>query len=165
MDNTDYDTDTFEDDPEDSPVIKKLRAELRQKEKALQDSENKLAQVETAEQTRRAEAAERIMDTFNLPGLKDDVLQWVEGPITEKAVAEALKVRSINVPEDFDPDAEQPVDDEESSAPSASQVGQQLAAAAGGADKRDLDDKMAEANSAEELESIMAEAGLIRNHS
>lgn len=165
MDNTDYDTDTFEDDPEDSPVIKKLRAELRQKEKALQDSENKLAQVETAEQTRRAEAAERIMDTFNLPGLKDDVLQWVEGPITEKAVAEALKVRSINVPEDFDPDAEQPVNDEESSEPSASKVGQQLAAAAGGADKRDLDDKLAEANTAEDLESIMAEAGLIRNHS
>lgn len=165
MDNTDYDTDTFEDDPEDSPVIKKLRAELRQKEKALQEKENQLAEVETAEQTRRAEAAEKIMDALNLPGLKEDVLQWVEGPITEKAVAEALKVRSINVPEDFDPDAEQPVDDEDSGAKSASQVGQQLAAAAGGADKRDLDQKMAEANSKEELEALMTEAGLIRSHS
>jgi len=164
MDNTDYDTDTFDDDSDDSPVIKKLRAELRQKEKALQEKENQLAEVETAEQTRRAEAAEKIMNAFSLPGLKDDVLQWVEGPITEKAVAEALKVRSINVPEDFDPDAGQPVDDGPS-APSASQVGQQLAAAAGGADKRDLDTKMAEATSSEELAALMAEAGLIRNHS
>ena len=32
MDNTDYDTDAFEDNPEDSPVIKELRAELRKKE-------------------------------------------------------------------------------------------------------------------------------------
>lgn len=164
MDNTDYDTDTFEDNPEDSPVIKELRAELRKKEKALNELTNKLDKVETAEQTRRAEAAEKIMNALNLPGLQEDVLQWVEGPITEKAVAEALKVRSINVPEDFDPDAEQPVDDEPS-APSASQVGQQLAAAAGGADKRDLEQKMAEASSPQELEALMTEAGLIRSHS
>ena len=62
---------------------------------------NRLDQVETAEQTRRAEAAEKIMNALNLPGLQEDVLQWVEGPITEASVAEALKVRSINVPEDF----------------------------------------------------------------
>ena len=164
MDNTDYDTDTYEDNPEDSPVIKELRAELRKKSKALNELTNKLDQVETAEQTRRAEAAERIMNALNLPGLQEDVLQWVEGPITENAVAEALKSRSINVPEDFDPDAEKPQDDEPS-APSASQVGQQLAAAAGGADKRDLEEKMANAATPQELETIMAEAGLIRNHS
>lgn len=164
MDNTDYDTDTFDDDPDDSPVLKKLRAELRSKEKALNELTNKLSEVETAEQTRRAEAAEKIMNAFSLPGLKDDVLQWVEGPITESKVAEALKVRSINVPAEFSEDAEQPVD-EKPGAPSASQVGQQLAAVAGGADKRDLEQKMADASSKEELEAIMAEAGLIRSHS
>lgn len=164
MDNIDYDTDSFDDEPDDSPVMKKLRAELRQKEKALNELTNKLNEVETAEQTRRAEAAEKIMNAFSLPGLKDDVLQWVEGPITEAKVAEALKVRSIEVPPEFSGDAEQPVNDD-ASAPSASKVGQQLAAVAGGADKRDLEQRMAEASSKEELESIMAEAGLIRSHS
>ena len=164
MSDTEDTVDMDYDDSEDSPVIRKLRAELRQKEKALQDSQDKLAQVETAEQTRRNEAAEKLMDTIGLPGLKEDVLSWVEGPITEASVIEALKVRSIPLSDDFSSDAEQS-QDEDDGTPSASTVGQRVADAAGGQDKRDLDRKIAEATSQEEINELMAEAGLTRSHS
>ena len=164
MSDTEDTADMYEDDSEDSPVIRKLRAELRQKEKALQERTDQLAQVETAEQTRRSEAAEKLMDTFGLPGLKEDVLSWVEGPITEASVIEALKVRSIPLSDEFSSDAEQS-QDEETSNVSASTVGQRVADAAGGNDKRDLDQRIAEASTRQELDELMAEAGLTRSHS
>lgn len=159
-----YDTvDTYEDDPEDSPVIRKLRAENRAKEKALKELQEWKDKVESAAQTRRAEAAKAAVNRLGLPGLADDVLNWVEGDITEDTVVEALKARSIPVPAGHEPVVESEPQDEPKIG-SVSNVGQRVADAASGRDGRDLEQRIADAQSAEEVAELMAEAGLTRSH-
>ena len=159
-----YDTaDTEFEDSEDSPVIRKLRAELKAREKALKEATERLEKVETVEQTRRQEAAKRIVDSFGLPGLTDDVLSWVEGDVTEESVAEALRQRSIPVPEADDVSVEPEPKDKPVGRAAA--VGQRVAEVAGGRDGRSLDEKIAAATSQREINELMAEAGLTRSHS
>lgn len=162
-----YDTDDFDsDESENSPVIKKLRAELRAKEKAIAEANAKLEQVEAAAQTKRAEAATNEVNRLGLPGLKDDVLGWIEGEVTPEKVIDALKARSIPVPEDIEASVEgQRSDQRGERSDSASNVGQRVADAAGGQDQRDLETRIAQATSAKEIAELMAEAGLARSHS
>ena len=161
--------DTYDDDPEDSAVHKDLRARLRAAEKALKEKEGKLAEVEAAEQTRRADAAEKIVNDLGFPGLKDDVLAWVQGPLTEGSVREALKARALisqEASDEGDSEGREAKDQSgRSSTVSASDVGRRLADAASGADQRDLEQKINEAESQEELRALIAEAGLERTHS
>jgi len=161
----DYDTDdVYAEESDDSPIIRKLRAENRAKDKALKEATERLEKVESAAQTRREEAAKSIVNSLSLPGLQDDVLNWIEGEITEQSVIEALKARSIPVPEGITPPVDpEPTDD----APvvSASNVGQRVANAAGGGGQRTLEEEIASANSPEEIAAIMESAGLTRSHS
>lgn len=160
-----YDTaDTEFDESEDSPVIRKLRSENRAKEKALKEALERLEKVESAAQTRREEAAKSIVNGLNLPGLKDDVLSWVEGEITEQSVIEALQARSIPVPEGLQPTVD-PEPEDKPTVGLASNVGQRVADAAGGKDNRTLDEQIAQAESPDELRELMEQAGLSRSHS
>ena len=118
------------------------------------------AEWEVAAQTQRSEAAKEIVNALGLPGLTEDVLQWVEGDVTQETVIEALEARSIPLPEGTEVQPKP-----EDSQPSASAVGQSVADAAAGADGRSLDDKLAGASSTAELAEIMEEAGLSRSHS
>lgn len=156
--------DTDSDSPDDSPVIKELRAKARAEAKRVKELEARLAEVEAAAQTRRAEAAEQIMNALGFPGLKDDVLSWVEGDITESSVKSALQARSLTVPDTEVSEGTEPQADVQPQK-SASAVGQRLADAAGGKDVRDLDTRIAQAGSQAELNALMAEAGLTRSHS
>lgn len=159
-----YDTvDTDIDESEDTPVIRKLRSENRAKDKALKEALERLEKVESAAQTRREETAKSVVDSLNLPGLANDVLNWVEGDITEQSVVEALQARSIPVPEGSKP----PVDPEpdQPKVGIASNVGQRVADVAGGRDQRTLEEKIANASSPEELSELMEAAGLTRSHS
>lgn len=159
-----YDTvDTEFDDSEDSPVIRKLRSENRAKDKALKDALERLEKIESAAQTRREEVAAKTMNDLGLPGLKNDVLSWVEGDITVDSVVAALQARSIPV----SGNVELPVESEPKDTPkvgTASNVGQRVADAAGGRDQRTLEELIAKAESPEELNRVMAEAGLTRTH-
>lgn len=162
-DTYDYD-DTDESSPEDSEVIKKLRAKARAEAQRAKELEARLTEVETAAQTRRVDAARQVMNTLGFPGLAEDVLNWVEGEITENSVIEALQARSLPVPDGYKPpEGSEPTD--EDTHVSASAVGQRLADAAGGRDMRDLETRIAEASSPAELAALMAEAGLTRSHS
>ena len=160
-----YDTDTlYSDSPDDSPVIKEMRAKLRAEAKRAKELEARLGEVEAAAQTRRADAAEQLMNALGFPGLKEDILNWVEGDLTEESVKAALQARSL-VKLDTEQVSEGTEPQDDAPKVSASIVGQRVADAAGGQDRRDLDTRIAEAASESELASIMAEAGLNRSHS
>lgn len=151
---------TDEEGSEDSPVLKELRNQLRAAQKENEKLQALQAQVEVAAQTQRSEAAKGIVNTLGLPGLTEDVLSWVKGDITQEAVIEALQARSIPLPEGTEqpkPEGDQVV--------SASAVGQQVADAAAGSDKRDFEQKLNEASTQSELNALMEEAGLARSHS
>jgi len=151
--------DTDEVDPDESPILREVRANNRRLEKENAKLTAKQAEWEVAAQTQRSETAKEIVNALGLPGLTEDVLQWVKGDITQELVVEALEARSIPVPQD----AVQPTSDDNQ--PSASAVGQQVADAAAGKDGRSLDDRLAEASNSAELAAIMEEAGLSRSHS
>lgn len=161
-DTYDYD-DTSEENPDDSPVLREVRAKLRAEAKQRKELEAKLAEVEAAAQTRRAEAAKELMNTLGFPGLTEDVLNWVEGDITPERVVEALQARSLPLPEDLSSVEREPRDEE--TVGRAANVGQRVADVAGSRLEPNLDEKIAEATSPSEIQRLMDEAGLSRNHS
>jgi hypothetical protein len=156
-----YDSDYTDDgDPEESPVIKELRSQLRAKEKEAEKLRKLQDEADIRAQSARAEAAERAVNSLDLPGLKEDVLNWIEGDITPEKVIEALQARSIPLPEQ----TERPEPSSDSS-PNPSEIGQRVADAAAGGAVKSVDARLAEANSIAEVNAIMAEAGLTRSHS
>ena len=157
-DTHDYDNAYEEGSDQDSPVIKELRSKLKQLSAAVTEKDKRLAEVEARESTKREEAAKEIVNALGFPGLKDDVLGWVEGEITETSVKEALKVRSL-LAKDLEGDSGDVQADDDTSSVSASKVGQRVADAAGGKDQRSLTERLGEAKSNEEIEAIMDEAG------
>lgn len=151
---------TNELDADESPVMTELRNQNRRLEKKNAELAALQAEVEVAAQTQRAETAKGIMNTLSLPGLVEDVLQWVVGDISQETVIEALEARSIPLPEGT---VQQTPGD--SQTPSASTVGQIVADTAAGVDGRSLEDRMANTESQTELAELMEEAGLVRSHS
>ena len=150
---------TDEGSPEESPVMSELRGNLRRLEKRNAELMALQAEVEVAAQTQRAETAKGIVNTLGLPGLVEDVLQWVPGDITQEAVIGALEARSIPLPEGT---VQQTPEDDQT--PSASSVGQAVADTAAGVDGRSLEERIASAETPAELDAMMVEAELVRNH-
>lgn len=144
----------------ESAAFRALRDKNKELAKKVAEFETVQAEAEAAAQTRRAEAVKGIVNSFNLPGLADDVLSWVEGDITEDSVKEALKVRSIPIGE-----AQAQSQNDTSQTVNVSDVGQKVADAAGGVDRRSVDERINAAENPQELAAIMAEAGLVRSHS
>jgi len=151
---------TDEDESEESPVLKELRNQNRALQKDIVKLQALQAEVEVAAQTQRSEAAKGIMNTLGLPGLVEDVLQWVQGDISQEAVIGALEARSIPLPEEV---VQQTSESKE--APSASVVGQIVADSAAGADKRTLGERITATENPGELQALMEEAELVRSHS
>jgi len=151
--------DTMEDSPEDSPVFKELRKKTREQEKELETLRSAMAEVESAAQRQREETVKSIVDSFGLPGLAEDVSGWVEGEPTVDSVKAALEARSIPLQGDGQPQEQAP------QAPiSASDVGQRVADVAGGVDRRSMEERLNAAENMQELEAIVAEAGIGRKH-
>lgn len=159
-----YDTDdTYESDGSESPVLNEARKAARKAEKEAKELRAKLEEYEKRETTARETATEQIVNALGLPGLKNDVLDWVEGDITEESVVAALKQRSIPLPDSV----AESVDAEPQNEPvgRAATVGQRVAEVASGTDGRSLEEKIAQATSQREINELMAEAGLTRSHS
>lgn len=155
----DFGATEFEGSEEESAVIKQLRSKERADAKRLKELEEQVAQFEASYQSARESSAKEIVDSFGLPGLKDDVLNWVEGEITVEAVTEALKER--NIPLSDDPGQPEP----ESPKIPVSEVGQRVADAATGKGTKETMDRINEADDMDELKAIMEEASLTRSHS
>jgi len=151
--------DTDEDESKESPILTELRNQLRASQKDNEKLKAAQAEWEVAAQTQRSETAKEIVNALGLPGLTEDVLQWVEGDVTQESVIAALEARSIPLPSGVEV---QPKPDD--SQPSASAVGQQVADAAAGVDGRTVEDRIADAKTPAELAAIVEEAGLSRSH-
>lgn len=152
--------DTDETSSEDSPVLRDLRKKLKAQEKELERFRKQQEEAETAALTQRKETVQGIMNTLGFPKLADDVSGWVEGAVTEESVKAALEARSIPLPTgDPQPQPKTPP------SVSASDVGQRVADAAGGTDRRSLDERIAAAETPSELKALMEEANLVRSHS
>jgi hypothetical protein len=142
-----------------SATFAELRKKFREAEKELATLRAAQAEADAREKQQREETTKELMNTLGLPGLVDDVLGWVEGDVTAEAVTEALKVRSIPLPDGI---AEQPEVEEQ---PNVSEVAQRVADAAGGVDRRSIDERINAAENQAELNAILSEAGLMSNHS
>jgi len=152
--------DTDEVQGDDSAIINDLRKQVRKLEKSDKEKTEQLAEVEALNQSKRDEAARQIVDTIGLPALKEDVLNWVEGDVTQESVVEALQARGIPL---SDTPVQPPQD--APTQPPVSEIGQRVADAAAGGAVKDLDSRIAEAQNDDELLAIMQEADLTRSHS
>lgn len=144
---------------EESPVLREVRARERAAQKELAELRAKMEAVETAKQSQREEAAENIMNSLGLPGLKDDVLGWVED-VNEASIRAVLEAKSIPLPDGNDT---QPESSKPDNRP-VSEIAQKVADSAAGRDGRSLDERIAQAESPSELKALMDEAGLSRSH-
>jgi len=159
LDNQSYD------DPNESPVIKDLRARERAAQKAAKEATKRADEAEAKIQSLRDEAAQTIVDALGIPGLKEDVLRWVEGPITSEGVAEALKARGIPVTgAESQPNepAEEPAPIP--ATPNPSKIGQEVARVAAGGAVKDLPTSIMDAESRSAIAEVMGNAGLVRDH-
>jgi hypothetical protein len=152
----------------ENELIKDLRAKL-----AAEKAENKelnefktdaVAQAEAA----RANAVESIVNDLNFPGLKDDVLGWVEGPVTEQAVIEVLQARGLlgeQLPEGQPQTDGAQNEGEQTPVVPTSQLGQEVASAAQGGPIADANQRLATATTVAEVNAVMSELGATRDYS
>lgn len=155
-----YDSDdTDELDPEESPVMKELRSQLRATQKEAEKLRKLQDEADIRAQSARAEAAESAVNSLDLPGLKEDVLGWIEGDITPEKVIEALQTRSIPLPEQAERLEPKSVE-----TPNPSEIGQKVADAAAGGAVKSVEERLAGADSIAEVNAIMEEASLTRSH-
>ena len=158
-----HDTDSTDDveDQEDSPIIKELRSQLRATQKEAEKLRALQAEEEAKAQSARATSATEIVNALGMEGLSEDVLNWVEGEITQEKVIGALQARNIPLP---DGTAQpEPVTANEN-VPNPSKIGQQVAQAAAGGAIKTVEERLAEATTQAEIKAIMEEAELTRIH-
>jgi hypothetical protein len=151
----------------DNELIRNLRAELAEAKSTNKElTEFKVNATEQAEAA-RSTAAEAIVNTLGFPGLKDDVLGWIEGDVTADAVTEALQARGLLG--ELLPEGEPPPGVENEGTPpptqSTSQLGQAVAEAAQGGPVKDSDARLAAATTVAEVNAVMSELGATRDYS
>ena len=155
-------------DVEESATFKELRSQVRALQKELKSKDESLAQFETERQSARESAAKSIVDDLGLPGMKEDVLNGIEGEINaasveaylaEKLPAEVLEALKSS---DSEPAVEKTLDQ----APDkpASEIAQRVADAAAGGAVKDLTTQIGETTSRDELNALMRERGLAKDH-
>ena len=156
---TDEGASSAQDGNEDSTVIR----ELRQQVKALSTQVSGYKTQEEAFNQVRASSVEAMLIRFGFPGLKDDVLEKVEGMPTEESVKAFLEVRGLKAKEtdgsEASPDGE-PDGDAASAVANVAGLGQQVASAAqrSPADKFAADLEATE--NVDEVAAVMAKHGL-----
>lgn len=148
---------------EDNALVRNLRADVAQAKSELKELRQYKAEAAEREQLSRKEAATAAVNTLGLPGLADDVLNWIEGSITAEAVAAVLKVKGIPMPTVVPETAPQGAPIPE--VLSASKLGQAVASLAQGGGTKSVDQQLAEATNSTEIEAIMAGLGATRDYS
>ncbi len=156
-----HDTDSTEglEADQESETFSDLRKKNRSLEKQLKEANAKVAEAEERESTERAEAAKQTMNALGFPGLWEDVLGWIEGPITEQSAREALEAKSLTV--NAEGAETQQSEPDEPTTQSASTVGQRVADAASGLDQRSVEQRIGQAETTEEVTAIMEELGAV----
>ena len=154
------DADIHEDDGQgeemDNAVIQTLRAQLKEA-KAKADAlakQNTDALAEARSQLERESAAQQLVDSAGYPGLKDVVLEKVDGDLTPEAVEAVLEGLGLEP-------TQTATDDLANQLGKTASLGAQVAAAAQSNPIDDLGEKLGSAQNAGEIAAIMAEAGLL----
>jgi len=146
---------------DESSVIKTLRAQAKESKAAAKVAqENEQKALETARsQLERESQAQQLVDAVGFPGMRDVVLERVEGEVTKEKVTAVLEGLNLTVEETGK--KQEPAQDGSSSVGSAASLGSQVASAAAGTQEDDVNVKLANAESVEELEAIAADAGFL----
>ncbi len=110
-------------------------------------------------------AAEGFVNTLGFPGLKEDVIGWVEGVPTLESVTEALQDRGIIKDEATETSAVPPVTETPAQPDTTSKLSQDVADAATGGGVKDVDERLLAATSTDELNQIMGELDAVRDYS
>lgn len=145
----------------DSSVISELRSQL----KAAQNENKTLREAQEASTKARRSATESLLMEAGFPKLTDVILDRVEGFPTNESVNAALVELGLQpAPSATETPASAPQVEEQSSAADIAGVanlGQRVASAASGTGTLTVDEQLANAKSAAEIEAIMTKAGLI----
>ncbi|MHC4278498.1 MAG: hypothetical protein ACYSTI_14455 [Planctomycetota bacterium] len=147
----------------ESSVIQKLRKADAENKAELKELRAFREEAEAAAELAVATAVEGFVNTLGFPGLKDDVIGWVEGVPTLEDVTEALQTRGLLPKEDATPPVVPP-DTQESVTPSTSKLGQSVADAALGDPVKGVDERLAAAENIGEIQAIMAELDAVRDY-
>jgi hypothetical protein len=166
----DEETNEGEDTPEgqgDSAPFRAAIARAEAAEAKLEVVEEERQTAELAAQQRRETALDVIVNARQIPNLKEDLLRWVEGDITEESVEAALQAKGLNftqptVDTQVFPDAGEELQPAAPLTPGAipvSTLGQQVADAASGQSAKTQEQKLNEAQTKEEVVALANEAG------
>ena len=146
---------------ENSTTFAELRKQRDEAVKRAKTAEAEVEEFVSGQSAARDTSAQEIVDALGLSKLKDDVLNWVEGDITEEAVVAALKERGIQTPGPTD----QTLDtSDESASKSVSELSQRVADAAAGNSTVDVNERLNTSKDPDELDEIVDEAGIGRSY-
>ncbi len=147
---------------EDSSVIKGLRKQTADDKSELKELREFKEESEKQAQLASELAAEGFVNTLGFPGLKNDVIGWVEGVPTLDSVTEALQSRGLLTEGATTPDV-LPVS-QEPVVPPTSKLGQAVADAASGDGVKGVDERLAETVNIGEVNAIMEELDAVRDY-
>ena len=151
---------------EDSAPFRAMIARAEAAEAELEGIKQVQADAALVSQQARDAALTEIVNARGIPALKDSLLGWIEGDVTEESVEAALQAKGLNFVQPTVENIQMPVTEEpQPTAPltvspvPVSTLAQQVADAASGATAKDLDAKLAEANDPATVAALMKEAG------
>jgi hypothetical protein len=155
----------------DNELIKSLRAQVKEaNQEARAAKEAAQSALEDARrELQRETSAQRYVDAAGYPGLKDVVLEKVEGDLTVDSVKAAFESLSLPVPDDFDSrvqGGQTPTEGVPGTATAVEQVartaslGAQLASAAQSDPSKDAIKSITGAQTIDELVAASQEAGI-----
>ena len=150
---------------EDSPIIQKLRKQVKDGQKELVELRKAKEESDARETQSRADRAKQYMDAAGYPTLDVSILtERITGDVTADAVNTALKAIGLQPRVEGGQEAEPAAPAPAPRVP-ASEMGQRVAEVASGSPVKDIDSRLAAAVSQAEIVAIMAEAGLTASHS
>jgi hypothetical protein len=145
----------------DSAPFRAMIARAEAAEAELATFKQEAADAELAAQQLRSDALDEIVNALEIPNLKDDLLRWVEGDVTEASVVAALEAKGFHLT-GTEPTQEVQQPEAPASPPPlipVSTLGQQVADAASGQAQKTLDQQIAEAQTPAEIAELMNQAG------
>lgn len=152
-------------DGDDGPVITKLRQELRESQKQAKLEADRATEAESKVSKQLESQVKALVDGAGFPNLDVSiVMERIEGEATAETVAAALEAAGLS-PQSAEGDEDEKVEEPKPDTGGASELGRRVAAAATGGAVKSLDDRLAGAESADEISAIMEEAGLTGSHS
>lgn len=150
----------------ESPVLADVRKQLRNAEKELKELKEQNDELAAQVTKTREGQARQFVDAAGLKELDISiVLDRVEGEITAESVNAALAAAGIK-PQTGEAGASKAGGSDTGKAPagSVSELGQRVANAASGSPTKSVEERLAAATSAEEVNAIMAEIGGTRSY-